>query len=575
VRLESFSVRNYRSIRQAARVPVRAGVTVLLGPNNEGKSNILRALALAVDTIDSAGQTHRSGRPFLTRTGELAGGQLRLMHRRGAADYDWNRDYPRDLQDLDPSGETVIRLTFALTQQDCLEIAQETGHRITGSIPIELSFGARGVRFRVPKKRWGHELSRQFGPIASFISSRTRLEYIPAVRTHQHATRVIDELLATRLAVLEDDERYVDAVKTITQLQEPVLRQVSEEMTEALQVFLPAVRNVSVELSQDLRYQRLREPSDVIVDDGVPTPLATKGDGVISLAAIGLMRRGTRRSRVRQAILAIEEPESHLHPQAVHLLRDAMYDIARNQQVIITTHSPQFLERSSPSANVLVRANRARPARSLREIRDALGVRVQDNLFSAETVLFVEGTTDHNALQALLKWRSEAMTAALDDGLLAMQPLGGCSRLAASVYAVDRSVMKWHCLLDNDREARECFLRLEHEGLARPAQVTYTVLGQRAESEIEDWYRLEVYKQAFTSRFGGILDSAAFQRARGKWSSRVANAFTQAGLPWCDYEFDAKRLVADCVAAAPADALKHEALAPLDMLIAKIAPPNP
>lgn len=53
MRLKAFSVRNYRSIRQAARIPVRADLTVLVGPNNEGKSNLLRALALATSTLDA------------------------------------------------------------------------------------------------------------------------------------------------------------------------------------------------------------------------------------------------------------------------------------------------------------------------------------------------------------------------------------------------------------------------------------------------------------------------------------------------------------------------------------------
>ncbi|MBK8686880.1 MAG: AAA family ATPase [Betaproteobacteria bacterium] len=41
--LVSFSVSNYRSITSAYKLPIRSP-TVLIGPNNEGKSNILRAL---------------------------------------------------------------------------------------------------------------------------------------------------------------------------------------------------------------------------------------------------------------------------------------------------------------------------------------------------------------------------------------------------------------------------------------------------------------------------------------------------------------------------------------------------
>jgi predicted ATPase len=50
MRLVSFSVENYRSITKARRIPLAAS-TVLIGPNNEGKSNILRALSVAMLTL--------------------------------------------------------------------------------------------------------------------------------------------------------------------------------------------------------------------------------------------------------------------------------------------------------------------------------------------------------------------------------------------------------------------------------------------------------------------------------------------------------------------------------------------
>jgi putative ATP-dependent endonuclease of OLD family len=489
---------------------------------------------------------------------------------RASTDFDWTRDYPTDLQDRQANGETTVRLTFALNQQDCVDIANETGRHITESLPIELSFGPRHVRFRVPKRRWGHELSKQVGPIAQFISSRARFEYIPAVRTHHNATRVIDDILSMRLAVLEEQPEYVQALDTIRRLQEPVLAQVSEEMTSTLKVFLPAVTSVRVELSQDHRYQRLRESSDIIVDDGVATSLSSKGDGVISLAAIGLMRLGVARGRARQAILAIEEPESHLHPQAVHLLRDAMNDIAKNQQVILTTHSPLFVDRSVPSANVIVQANTATVAQGLKAIRDSLGVRVHDNLFNAETVLFVEGPHDLRAIVALVRWRSPVAAKALDDGRLAIQALGGCSKLPASVYAVERQVMNWHCLLDNDKVARECFLRLVDERMAKPIQATFTTLGKESETEIEDWYRIACYEAPLSSQYGNLTASSAFTACRGKWSVRMQSAFQAAGQLWQSSEFDVKRLVAECVAASPQSALRREAEGPFQSVVDRL-----
>ena len=50
MKLSDFSVINYRSITTARKIHTN-NMTVLVGKNNEGKSNILRALTLAMDIM--------------------------------------------------------------------------------------------------------------------------------------------------------------------------------------------------------------------------------------------------------------------------------------------------------------------------------------------------------------------------------------------------------------------------------------------------------------------------------------------------------------------------------------------
>lgn len=44
MKIKQFTVENYRSITKAYKLPIDEKITVLLGKNNEGKSNMLRAL---------------------------------------------------------------------------------------------------------------------------------------------------------------------------------------------------------------------------------------------------------------------------------------------------------------------------------------------------------------------------------------------------------------------------------------------------------------------------------------------------------------------------------------------------
>ena len=163
--------------------------------------------------------------------------------------------------------------------------------------------------------------------------------------------------------------------------------------------FLPDVTDVRVQIPIEERYRALRHYCQIVVDDGTPTLLELKGDGVQSLAALGIMRHASESTAIgRNLVIAIEEPESHLHPGAIHELRQVIRDLSERHQVVLTTHNPLFVDRSGLRNNVVVQDNRARPARTIDELRSVLGVRASDNLRHAELVLVVEGDEDVRAL---------------------------------------------------------------------------------------------------------------------------------------------------------------------------------
>src|SRR5260370_7386158 len=99
----------------------------------------------------------------------------------------------------------------------------------------------------------------------------------------------------------------------------------------ALKGVLPEIRSVEVKASEASRYRALRRAIDIIVDDGTATSLERKGDGVQSLAAISLLRGVSTTGR--NVILALEEPESHLHPSALHPLRKVINELSRQHQL--------------------------------------------------------------------------------------------------------------------------------------------------------------------------------------------------------------------------------------------------
>ena len=96
MKLYSISVSRYRSISAAKKIRLGKS-TVLIGPNNEGKSNILRALVLAMR--------------ILTTPRRLPGLRLPSHVIQKLFGYNWELDFPINLQKKNPNGETHEDLT--------------------------------------------------------------------------------------------------------------------------------------------------------------------------------------------------------------------------------------------------------------------------------------------------------------------------------------------------------------------------------------------------------------------------------------------------------------------------------
>ena len=553
--LVSFSVTNYRSITKAYRLPIRQS-TILIGPNNEGKSNILRALVVSLE--------------FLSRIGgvRIQRGRLRSSERYSEF-YNWDKDFPMSLQDKPVAGESIFGLEFELTPNEVAGFETSVKSKLNGTLPIQISLGQERAGFKVVKKGpGGAALSAKGEAIAQFISKRVNLSYIPAVRTAKSAHEIVGELIEKDLAMIEQEKSYSDALKAVAKLQAPVLKRISTTIKETLREFLPNVKEVTVTIPEEERSRALRRACEIIVDDGTPTYLARKGDGVQSLAALSLMRHASMGGTTsRNLILAIEEPESHLHPHAIHQLKAVITEIARKHQVIMTTHCPLFVDRTSIKSNILVHNNRATPADNIKQIRDILGVRASDNLQHAELILVVEGEEDRRALRALLAEHSATLHGALADRSLAIESLQGGSNLSYKLSQIREAMCLTHSFMDHDKCGLDASQKAQQEGLLILADVTFTTCQGMKESEIEDMYAEGLYANFLQNRYGVSTASPKF-KGTAKWSDRLREAFKHQGKPWTDQiEAKVKAEVAELVEAKPESALNAHKRNSFDALV--------
>jgi putative ATP-dependent endonuclease of OLD family len=554
MRLVSFSVRNYRSITMANKLPI-GDMTILVGPNNQGKSNILQALVTALRIVTGA-RTFRAARAYRYD-----------VHDTG---FVWERDFPIQLQESNPGARSEFTLEFELSDLERTEFRELVGSALSTNLKLTMKLGPSSeadfeVPIQGPAKR---SLSSKRREIATFIKNHLDLAYIPPVRTLDISIRIVEQMLSRALSSIESDPEYQEIMVRMHELQRPILENLANGLRETLMDFLPEVRSVELRPADPSERRTFRQPCRVLVDDGTKTDLELKGDGIKSLAAIALMRHSSQtESEERSLILAIEEPESHLHPESIHRLRKVLDEIAKGHQLVITTHSPLLVDSVSVKRNIIVTTSRAYPAKSLADVREVLGVQIADNLISAYLVLLVEGQSDQKIITSWLTDASEIVEKALRQRVLAVEILHGVN-VANQVDFLKRSLCNVHVYVDNDEAGRNSIDQALQRGTLESTEYHLSACPGMASAEVEDLISVKEYLDVIKTEYGVLLDVPQFRHNRQKWSGRMKDTFLFQGKRWNEQiEKEIKSLIADIVSKQGISCLHAQRRGSIDALV--------
>lgn len=133
-------------------------------------------------------------------------------------------------------------------------------------------------------------------------------------------------------------------------------------------------------------------------------PMSHKGTGYRRLFMVARFRYLAEKSKGKNIIYLIEEPETFLHPTAQSDLLEAFKELSNENQIIITTHSPVFAGATNVKGVILctkdnqsnyTNAEEENDTTFLLKVINELGIKPSYNLRDDfEKILFVEGQDD-------------------------------------------------------------------------------------------------------------------------------------------------------------------------------------
>lgn len=282
--------------------------------------------------------------------------------------YEYKRDYPLNLQSNDPKKDGVSKFTivFSFSDKERTAIEKIMGKKLTGNLLLTFEAGNHGST----TLRMRDEGSQKNGfphhdKVVIFVRDNIEDTYIEAIRDSLKTTNFVEEMVSEQISVLETKTKYRTLLQKLEKMQRPILDELSKDLTKSVSEFLPEVKNIHLDSKERIR--RIgRVGTTLHINDGTDTPLEQKGDGIKSLVVISILQYAAKqRARKKKIFLAIEEPESHLHPDTIHKLRKVLEEISTKNQVIISTHSPLLVNRNDMSRNIIVDQSKALPATNI------------------------------------------------------------------------------------------------------------------------------------------------------------------------------------------------------------------
>ncbi|WP_416653879.1 AAA family ATPase [Bacillus amyloliquefaciens] len=384
INLSYLRVSNFRSIE---KIEVDLfDFTSLIGPNNCGKSSIIRAIEILLNQSKPSIDEWRKG--FENEEIIIEGVFNNIL--------DWERD-TSGIAGLVNDGKIKLRLRASIKdgKVDSLYEAYIKQYEINGFQEkwsensdtvkqIATSLGIDGIKWRTKANRERvKEEIKQTNPELVTLSEEDwtseNISIAPALKQALPNAVIIpavkdasDELKPTNTTVfgtllkqiilpaIQNMNEYKNLMNNVELLskklsgeleEEPIISQLTNDISNRMSSIIES--KIKFAMSTPDTNKFVGNYTTLLMDDGVETTIERQGHGsqrALIFALIEVLAnhssKNTSEEMIRSTILLFEEPELYLHPHLMIRLKNALKNISKQAQwqVLISTHSPFLID---------------------------------------------------------------------------------------------------------------------------------------------------------------------------------------------------------------------------------------
>lgn len=369
MKIQSVSIFNFRSIDQLS---IELGdMNVICGPNSSGKSNLFKAIALAlsekvapVDYIENIPRWVQSGRTKI---------RIEMVF----------SDLPDALKSFAKRSK-VLRYKFTLSQN--------------GNVARDF-----GVESKSPEEMF------------EIVRNALMLTFVPAIRDWSvDGLATFQKVLLNALLKFRGEGTLNDLgsrLKGMLENKSPSLlnyqKEAANKLFKADSIQLDT-SNLNLGFVSNQISLKIKKGSDEIFLDEL-------GTGHQSALIMGLYQQ-LGESHGKAPVFIFEEPDNHLHPATIRSVVNDLISLSKKSQVLVSTHSPLVLnhvnftniysldmtEDGKTSIHTLDELFEEMPKKDIRIFLERYGIRATEPLLSKRVVI-VEGLTDKTFISKIFE----------------------------------------------------------------------------------------------------------------------------------------------------------------------------